>query len=86
MEEIIVKGNDTGLKVYVNGVPKIESIPNDELTPLIVSLEIAVSNHFENYQKRKKYTNKKRRWKISFTSSNFILTNELYCSIIINEL
>ena len=86
MEEIIVKGNDTGLKVYVNGVPKIESIPNDELTPLIVSLELVVSNHFENYQKRKKYTNKKRRWKISFTSSNFILTNEPYCSIIINEL
>ena len=84
MEEIIVKGNDTGLKVYVNGIPKIDSIPNDELTPLIVSLEIAVSNHFENYQKRKRYTNKKWRWKISFTSSNFILTNELYCSIIIN--
>ena len=61
MEEIIVKGNDTDLKVYVNGVPKIESIPKDELTPLIVSLEIAVSNHFENYQKRKKYRNKKWR-------------------------
>ena len=59
MEDIIVKGNDTGLKVYVNGAPKIESIPKDELTPLIVSLEIAVSNHFENYQKRKKYRNKK---------------------------
>ena len=59
MKEIIVKGNDTGLKVYVNGAPKIESIPKDELTPLIVSLEIAVSNHFENYQKRKRYTNKK---------------------------
>ena len=86
MEEIIVKGNDTGLKVYVNGVPKIESIPNDELTPLIVSLELVVSNHFENYQKRKKYTNKKWRWKNSLTSSNFILTNEPYCSIIINEL
>ena len=86
MEEIIVKGNDTGLKVYVNGVPKIENIPNDELTPLIVSLELVVSNHFENYQKRKKYTNKKWRWKISLTSSNFILTNEPYCSIIINEL
>lgn len=61
MEEIIVKGNDTGLKVYVNGAPKIESIPKDELTPLLVSLEIAVSNHFENYQKRKRYTNKKWR-------------------------
>ena len=60
MEEIIVKGNDTGLKVYVNGVPKIESIPNDEITPLIVSLEIAVSNHFENYQKRKKY---RKKWR-----------------------
>jgi len=59
LEEIIVKGNEAGLRVYVNGIPKIENIPNEELTPLIVSLEIAVSNHFENYQKRKKYTKKK---------------------------
>lgn len=59
MEEIIVKGNDTGLRVYVNGIPKIENIPNDEITSLVVSLEIAVSNHFENYQKRKRYSKKK---------------------------
>lgn len=66
MEEIIVKGNEAGLRVYVNGIPKIENIPNEELTPLIVSLEIAVSNHFENYQKRKKYTKKKWRWKFLY--------------------
>lgn len=58
MEEIVLKNNKTGLKVFINGVPKLENIHKDDLAPMVVKLEMLVSEHFENYQKRKKYNKK----------------------------
>ena len=59
MEEIVLKNNKTGLKVFINGVPRLENIHTDDLSPVVVNLERAISEHYENYQKRRKYTGNK---------------------------
>ena len=68
MQEINLKTNKTGLKIFVNGTQNILAIPNEDLEPLITNLEIAISKHFESYMKKKRsehfrhsriYTNKK---------------------------
>lgn len=54
MQEINLKTNKTGLKIFIDGTPNISSIPNEDLEPLITNLELTISKHFESYMKRKK--------------------------------
>ena len=47
MKEIQVKGNDTGLKVFINGVPDLTQIPKKITDVLVTALEINISEHYE---------------------------------------
>ena len=48
MTEIIIKDNNTGLRVYINGVPNLELIPKDEADGVIAVLELQVASCREN--------------------------------------
>lgn len=45
MKEINVKGNDTGIKVFINGVPDLTQIPKDITDTLITVLEFEISEN-----------------------------------------
>ena len=47
MKEIQVKGNDTGIKVFINGVPDLTQIPKEITDTLVTTLEFQISEHFE---------------------------------------
>lgn len=53
MKEINVKGNDTGLKVFINDVPDLSQIPKNITDALVTTMEMQVSEHYETTQKRK---------------------------------
>lgn len=56
MKEIQVKGNDTGIKVFINGVPDLTQISKDITDTLVTTLEFQISEHFEITQKSKART------------------------------
>ncbi len=53
MKEIQVKGNDTGIKVFINGVPDLTQIPKNITDTLVTALEMKISEHFENKKRDK---------------------------------
>lgn len=60
MQEIMVKGNNTGLRVFIDGEPDLRSMPN-ELDIIANVLEMVISKQHENYVKRKSYLDKKQK-------------------------
>ena len=56
MKEIQVKGNDTGLKVFINGVPDLTQIPKNITDAVVTTLEMQISEHFEITPKSKART------------------------------
>ena len=46
MQEINIKNNPSGLKLFINGVPQIELIPKDQLGLVINTLEKQIDKHF----------------------------------------
>lgn len=55
MEEIKLKNNETGLKVYINGLPNITLMAVEKLNLLISGIEIQMSSYFSKNQKDKRY-------------------------------
>ena len=55
MQEIELKKNDTGLKIYINGIPDVHLLPETEKNLFISKTEIIISEMFEKNEKRKKY-------------------------------
>lgn len=53
MQEINVKGNETGLRVFIYGEPNLLSMPEEEINILATVLEMVISKQYENYTKRK---------------------------------
>jgi len=53
MKEIQVKGNDTGLKVFINTVPDLTQIPKNITDALVTTMEMQISEHFENEKRDK---------------------------------
>ena len=53
MKEIFVKGNVTGLRVFVEGEPDFSKQPEDELTALASILHHVLMQQIRNYDKRK---------------------------------
>lgn len=47
MKEIQVKGNETGLRVFINDAPDLKQIPKDIADSMISVLEMEISEHFE---------------------------------------
>jgi hypothetical protein len=45
MQEVILKNNDSGLKVYINGVPNLKLIPNDIAESVVATLELQMSEY-----------------------------------------
>jgi len=54
MQEVIIENNTTGLRVFINGVPNLKSIPKDEAESTIVALELQISEFYEKKYKDKK--------------------------------
>ena len=53
MEEIKLKYNPLGIKVYAVGKPDIEHMPEEEFDLFVSSLELRVSEYFEKLQNSK---------------------------------
>ena len=53
LEEIEVKDNPLGIKVFVVGKPDIEHMPEEELDLFVSSLELRVSEYFEKLKEGK---------------------------------
>ena len=53
LKEITVRGNETGLAVFIDGEPDLKELSSDELTVLATVLEVVISRQYENYVKRK---------------------------------
>ena len=53
MEEIEVKDNPLGIKVYAVGRPDIELMPEEEFGLFVSSLELRVSEYFEKLNESK---------------------------------
>ena len=58
MEEVIVKNNETEMKVYVNGQPDLRKMAPQELGILAGHLDKVLTEYLKNYSKRKKRTRK----------------------------
>ena len=53
MEEIIIKKNKTGRKIYVNSTTKICSIPQEKIDELVSVYSVVVENLISKSIKRK---------------------------------
>lgn len=53
MEEIEVNDNPLGIKVYVNGMPDINNMPEKEFGLFVSSLELRMSEYFEKLKESK---------------------------------
>lgn len=47
LEEIEVNDNPLGIKIYVNGIPDINKMPEKEFDLFVSSLELRMSEYFE---------------------------------------
>ena len=55
MQEIELKKNDIGLKIYINGIPDAHLLPETEKNLFISQMEIIIYDMFQKNEKRKKY-------------------------------
>ena len=55
MKELKVKNNETGLSIYINGIPNLKLIPKEKEDLLISTIEIQMSNYFKNRTHNKKF-------------------------------
>ena len=53
MKEICAKTNPLGLRVLVNGEPEFSQMEATELSLMASTLELAISQEFDDYMKRK---------------------------------
>lgn len=58
MKELKVKNNETGLSVYINGIPNLKLIPKKDEEILISSLEVKMTEYFKNRTHNKKFWHK----------------------------
>lgn len=54
MQELRIKNNSTKLKVQINGIPKIELIPKEQLETIINVFANRIEKHLINKSKCKK--------------------------------
>ena len=47
MQEIIVKDNKLGLRVFINVVPNLKLIPKDKVESVLSALELQISEHYK---------------------------------------
>ena len=55
MRELKVKNNETGLSIYINGIPNLKLMPREKENALISTLEIQMSNYYTNRTHNKKF-------------------------------
>lgn len=53
MQEVKVAKDLSGLKIFINGIPQLELITQDQLTVMVNALEKQIDKHFENKNKCK---------------------------------
>ena len=53
LKEICAKTNPLGLRVFVNGEPEFSQMEATELSLMASTLELAISQEFDDYMKRK---------------------------------
>ena len=55
MEEVKIKDNETGLRVYINGLPNIRLMAIEELNLLISGLEVQMTNYLNRKRTHKQH-------------------------------
>lgn len=48
MQEVKIENNDLGLKVFVNGVPKLSLAPKEEIESVATVLELQMTEFYKN--------------------------------------
>ncbi len=61
MREVTVRGNKTGLRVFVNGEPDFAVVSDEDMTLFGTVLELVISKQYENYAKRKERESPKKK-------------------------
>lgn len=47
MQEVQLKENPLGLKVYINGIPDLKTIPKEKAESILAALELEISEYYE---------------------------------------
>ena len=47
MQEVQPKENPLGLKVYINGVPDLKTIPKEKVESILAALELEIAEYYE---------------------------------------
>jgi hypothetical protein len=53
LKEICAKANQLGLRIFVNGEPQLSQMEATEFSLMASTLELAISQEFDDYMKRK---------------------------------
>ena len=48
MKEVKLENNTTGLRVFINDVPDLKSIPKDEAENTVITLELQISEYYKD--------------------------------------
>lgn len=55
MQEITVKNNQSGLKIFINGVPQLSLIPKEQIEVVAKALEKRIDEHFDKKSRLQVY-------------------------------
>ena len=55
LKEIEIGENPLGIKIFINGEPTLECVPEEELDTLVSQAEVTIYEMFVKNEKRKKY-------------------------------
>lgn len=58
MKEVKLKSNDSDIKIFINGLPDLFLMPEDELQLIAVGIELKMTEHFK---KKRKSLSKKNK-------------------------
>ena len=53
MQEVVIKNNNTGLRVFITGAPDLKLIPEEIAENTVTSLELQISEHYGHKRKEK---------------------------------
>lgn len=54
LKEIKIKNNETGLVIYINGVPNLKNIPKDLQDLALAGIEIQMTSYFKKKRRNVK--------------------------------
>lgn len=53
LQEIKIKNNETGIVIYINGIPDLRSIPKDLQDLTLTGIELQMTSYFKKKRKHR---------------------------------